>query len=295
MKNTKKEDKNTDKNIQVNKVVEVQVNDAGEKLITLSDNANFVTFSYPNLEVQLDMYVDIPDTFLGKTGTTGGTFAVMLNKYNNDSTFFDINNFISKKVSYKNDFLTATSWVDAGTVMPFRYETFTQDPLLEFSSRTKVYTSNIIFVANGYTRTLEDNDLELLGYVYDIQTNNVVTLLTSQPIKQYQEGQTEYLNFCLKDMYHGQGSNDNIGLQYNYYTYSGEEITSVNKQLKGKNELFVINTIQLSPDLSEVEEEFEKEVGYFTVGLLKESVVISNKLRYDVISNCSNKLQELHF
>jgi hypothetical protein len=179
--------------------------------------------------------------------------------------------------------------------MPFRFEAFTQDPIQPFSSRTKVYTSNIIFVANGYTRTLEKNDLQTLGYVYDIQTNNTVSLLTSQPTKQYQEGQTEYVNFCLKDVYHGQGSNVNIGLQYKYFTFSGEEIATVNKQLKGKNDMYIINTIQLSPDLSEVEGEFNKEVGYFTVSLLKESVVISNSLRYDVISNCSNKLKEFAF
>jgi hypothetical protein len=304
MKNTKKQDKTTVENIQVNNDVEVQVNEGinegvnegGDKLLTFANNPNFVSFTYPQMEVQLDMYADIPDTFLGKLSTSGGVKQVMLNKYNDDSTYFDINNFISKKIGYKTLFLSSgADWVDAGTVMPYRYEAFTQDPAEPFTSRTKVYTSNIIFVSNGYTRSFEDNDLERLGYVYDFQSNNFVLLLTNQPTKQYIQGQTEFLNFVLKDAYHGQGANTNLGIKYSYYTYSGEEITSENRQLKGKNDMNIVNTIKLLPDIEMIQEEFEKEVGYFTVSLIREGTVISNNLKFDVISNCYNKIVEYAF
>ncbi|KAA6333171.1 hypothetical protein EZS27_018398 [termite gut metagenome] len=218
MKTKKKQDKTTDKEIlQVNNAVGIQVpNDAGEKLISLSNNPNFVQFNYPNLEVQLDVYTDIENAFLGVSGQTGGTKVVTLNKYNNDTTFFDINNVIAKKIGYKTDFLNSTGWVDAGTIISFRFETFTKDPTSE-DERVQVYVSDTLFAANGYTRSLEDDNLETLGFVYNVQNNNYVSLLTHQPVKQYVIGQTEYLNFVLKDSTHGSGNDFNFGIKYNDY------------------------------------------------------------------------------
>jgi hypothetical protein len=96
-------------------------------------------------------------------------------------------------------------------------------------------------------------------------------------------------------MYHGQGNNFNFGLLYTYYTWSGSLITTSEKHLKGKNDFHVLNTCKLFPEIELIEEEFEKEVGYFTVSLVREGNPISNELRYNVISDCFNKIIEFAF
>ncbi|KAA6334835.1 hypothetical protein EZS27_016877 [termite gut metagenome] len=262
--------------------------------LTLVSGGKWVKLIHGNVEDsgEIDMF-DVDNAFFGIN-----TFVIdlskkflTLNKSNDGDIYFNLNGVLLKRIGYKIDFLNSEDWVDTGTIIPYAINAYTKH-----TDGTRTFVDNAFtFTINGYTRSLEGNNMETLGYVYNVQTDNTVKLLTSQPTKQYVNGQTEFINFILKDSTHGSGTNFNFGILYTYYTFSNKLITTCLKHQKGKNDLNNINTVKLNPDISSIEEENQKQVGYFTVSLMKEEQVISNELRYNVFSDCFNSVNDFAF
>lgn len=152
-----------------------------------------------------------------------------------------------------------------------------------------------MYVLNGYDYTLNNNDLT--DYVYDTLYPTVIKPLTNAPDKNYVIGQTEYFNFILSDAQHNINISPefNFGLSYRYYTPSGEYIMTINRQDKNRKQMYVVNTIQLNPDIETVEKNTNKTVGSFTVALNKDNTPISEELKYNVVPECLNRTNEFAF
>lgn len=260
-----------------------------------SSNSDSIDGGKGKTEIELELYTDT-NCFLGvkdlPTEADFGTYTTTLSKhYFQDELWFETNNLLSKKVNYKTDFLTSSDWVDTGTYTDYRYIAKTFDG----ETRTPFYISNVLYVLNGYDYTLNENDLT--DYVYDTLYPTVVQPLTNAPDKNYVIGQTEYFNFILSDMQHNINISPefNFGLTYKYYTPSGDYITTVNKQNKNRKKMFVVNTIQLNPDIETIEKNFNKTVGSFTVALNKDNTPISKELKYNVVPECLNRTNEFVF
>jgi hypothetical protein len=260
-----------------------------------SSNSDSIDGGKGKTEIELELYTDT-NCFLGvkdlPTEADFGTYTTTLSKhYFQDELWFETNNLLSKKVNYKTDFLTSSDWVDTGTYTDYRYIAKTFDG----ETRTPFYISNVLYVLNGYDYTLNENDLT--DYVYDTLYPTVVQPLTNAPDKNYVIGQTEYFNFILSDMQHNINISPefNFGLTYKYYTPSGDYITTVNKQNKNRKKMYVVNTIQLNPDIETIEKNFNKTVGSFTVALNKDNTPISKELKYNVVPECLNRTNEFVF
>ena len=260
-----------------------------------SSNSDSIDGGKGKTEIELELYTDT-NCFLGvkdlPTEADFGTYTTTLSKhYFQDELWFETNNLLSKKVNYKTDFLTSSDWVDTGTYTDYRYIAKTFDG----ETRTPFYISNVLYVLNGYDYTLNENDLT--DYVYDTLYPTVVQPFTNAPDKNYVIGQTEYFNFILSDMQHNINISPefNFGLTYKYYTPSGDYITTVNKQNKNRKKMYVVNTIQLNPDIETIEKNFNKTVGSFTVALNKDNTPISKELKYNVVPECLNRTNEFAF
>lgn len=260
-----------------------------------SSNSDSIDGGKGKTEIELELYSDT-NCFLGvkdiPTEADFGTYTTTLSKhYFQDELWFETNNLLSKKVNYKTDFLTSSDWVDTGTYTDYRYIAKTSDG----ETRTPFYISNVLYVLNGYDYTLNENDLT--DYVYDTLYPTVVQPLTNAPDKNYVIGQTEYFNFILSDMQHNINITPefNFGLTYKYYTPSGDYITTVNKQNKNRKKMYVVNTVQLNPDIEGVEKSTNKTVGSFTVALNKDNTPISKELKYNVVPECLNRTNEFAF
>lgn len=260
-----------------------------------SSNSDSIDGGKGKTEIELELYTDT-NCFLGvkdlPTEADFGTYTTTLSKhYFQDELWFETNNLLSKKVNYKTDFLTSSDWVDTGTYTDYRYIAKTFDG----ETRTPFYISNVLYVLNGYDYTLNENDLT--DYVYDTLYPTVVQPLTNAPDKNYVIGQTEYFNFILSDMQHNINISPefNFGLTYKYYTPSGDYITTVNRQNKNRKKMYVVNTIQLNPDIETIEKNFNKTVGSFTVALNKDNTPISKELKYNVVPECLNRTNEFAF
>lgn len=260
-----------------------------------SSNSDSIDGGKGKTEIELELYSDT-NCFLGvkdiPTEADFGTYTTTLSKhYFQDELWFETNNLLSKKVNYKTDFLTSSDWVDTGTYTDYRYIAKTFDG----ETRTPFYISNVLYVLNGYDYTLNENDLT--DYVYDTLYPTVVQPLTNAPDKNYVIGQTEYFNFILSDMQHNINITPefNFGLTYKYYTPSGDYITTVNKQNKNRKKMYVVNTVQLNPDIEGVEKSTNKTVGSFTVALNKDNTPISKELKYNVVPECLNRTNEFAF
>lgn len=260
-----------------------------------SSNSDSIDGGKGKTEIELELYSDT-NCFLGvkdiPTEADFGTYTTTLSKhYFQDELWFETNNLLSKKVNYKTDFLTSSDWVDTGTYTDYRYIAKTFDG----ETRTPFYISNVLYVLNGYDYTLNENDLT--DYVYDTLYPTVVQPLTNAPDKNYVVGQTEYFNFILSDMQHNINITPefNFGLTYKYYTPSGDYITTINKQNKNRKTFYVVNTIQLNPDIEGVEKSTNKTVGSFTVALNKDNTPISKELKYNVVPECLNRTNEFAF
>lgn len=260
-----------------------------------SSNSDSIDGGKGKTEIELELYSDT-NCFLGvkdiPTEADFGTYTTTLSKhYFQDELWFETNNLLSKKVNYKTDFLTSSDWVDTGTYSDYRYIAKTFDG----ETRTPFYISNVLYVLNGYDYTLNENDLT--DYVYDTLYPTVVQPLTNAPDKNYVIGQTEYFNFILSDMQHNINITPefNFGLTYKYYTPSGDYITTINKQNKNRKKMYVVNTVQLNPDIEGVEKSTNKTVGSFTVALNKDNTPISKELKYNVVPECLNRTNEFAF
>lgn len=260
-----------------------------------SSNSDSIDGGKGKTEIELELYSDT-NCFLGvkdiPTEADFGTYTTTLSKhYFQDELWFETNNLLSKKVNYKTDFLTSSDWVDTGTYTDYRYIAKTFDG----ETRTPFYISNVLYVLNGYDYTLNENDLT--DYVYDTLYPTVVQPLTNAPDKNYVIGQTEYFNFILSDMQHNINITPefNFGLTYKYYTPSGDYITTINKQNKNRKKMYVVNTVQLNPDIEGVEKSTNKTVGSFTVALNKDNTPISKELKYNVVPECLNRTNEFAF
>lgn len=261
-----------------------------------SSNSDSIDSGKGNTEIELELYTDT-NCFLGvkdlPTSADFGTYTTTLSKhYFQDALWFETNNLLSKKVSYKTDFLTSSDWVDSGTYTDYRYIAKTFDG----ETRTPFYISNVLYVLNGYDYTLNENDLT--DYVYDTLYPTVVKPLTNTPDKDYVIGQTEFFNFILSDTQHNItiAPEFNFGLTYKYYTPSGDYIATINKQAKNRKLMNVVNTIKLNPDIESVEKTYTgRTVGSFTVCLNKDNTPISNELKYNVVPECFNKTNEFAF
>lgn len=260
-----------------------------------SSNSDSIDGGKGKTEIELELYTDT-NCFLGvkdlPTEADFGTYTTTLSKhYFQDELWFETNNLLSKKVNYKTDFLTSSDWVDTGTYTDYRYIAKTFDG----ETRTPFYISNVLYVLNGYDYTLNENDLT--DYVYDTLYPTVIQPLTNAPDKNYVIGQTEYFNFILSDMQHNINISPefNFGLFYKYYTPSGDYITTVNRQNKNRKKMYIVNTIQLNPDIETIEKNSNKTVGSFTVALNKDNTPISKELKYNVVPECLNRTNEFAF
>lgn len=263
---------------------------------SLSLNLDTIDGGKGDTEIELDLYTDT-NVFLGVKDIPSeadfGSFVTTLSKhYYKDSIWFETNTLISKKIGYKTDFLTSSDWCDTGTYSDYRFIAKTYNG----ETRIPFYISNVLYCLNGYDYTLNENDLS--AYVYDTLYPTVVKPLTNSPEKKYVMGQTEFFNFILSDTQHNINITPefNFGLTYKYYTQSGEYITKANKQSKNRKLMNVVNSIQLNPDIEEIEKSNTgKTVGSFTVCLNKDNTPISHELKYNVVPECLNKTNEFAF
>lgn len=266
----------------------------------VSDSIDYGSGKY---QVYLDVYTQT-GVFLGEddsiTDKNRGRYLTTLSKaYHEKSIWFDLNTLFGKKTAYSDDFLNSSGWKDAGTVTDFRVTGRRSNGI----NNELFYSSEVLYVINGYDYTLNDNDLE--EYVFDVVNYNGAKIrpLTTCLLSQHMKGQKHYFGFILKDEVHTLSipgfyvPESKIGLIYRYYTQSGEFISDEIAHEQNQKRFNIVNCIELGlDDLIELAETGSgKTVGRVEVMLSCNGNAVSEALQFDIVPEESYSLKDFAF
>lgn len=213
-----------------------------------------------------------------------GTYMTTLRKsYHGTPLWFDLNALMANRSSYKDDFLTANGWCDAGTVTDYRLVA----RRYKEGNREPFYLSDVLYCITGYNRNLETTNME--QYVYNAQHKNIVKPLTKQPTLPHVQGQTQYFNFILADS--NRQTNHQIGITYRIYTQTKKFIAEYKTSPQGKK-MFVVNSLKL--DMDHYIEQHPK-AGYIEVYLTIAGISKSEPLSFKIQPSYLHKVNDFAF
>lgn len=207
-----------------------------------STNKDSIDQGSGRVSIELEVYTDT-ETMLGEKKfpeQSLGTYMATLSKsYHGQPLWFNLNTLLANKSSFSNEFLTATTWCDAGTSTDYRLVARKFDG----ANREPFYLSDVLYCITGYGRNLEPTALD--QYVYNTDTKLIIKPLTNQPTLYHVKGQTQYFNFILSDA--NRKANHQIGVTYRLYTQSKRFVAEAKTIHQGKK-MAVVNTLKLDID-----------------------------------------------
>lgn len=294
---------------------------------TIGKNSNTDTIfgDSKQCQIYLDVYSD-NDIFLGvddkplkayissenesynKKNTKYGTYITSLSKsYVGQPLWFNLNAISSP--AFVLPPTKTNKWENSGTIKDYRIiaqierekEDRTGSNIKTGKVKEPFFLSHIFYQLTGYDRTLEKNDLT--AYVYNLQKNNQIKLLTTQPELTHTTGQHQYLNFILSDSERGSDKPFKLGLLYKFYASHGGLIGETTDSLIDKNELNMVNTIRLNidphlatrPAAARVEVclcRYEEGKEYMEEPKIQ---AVSNPLSFRVMPDCLYKVHDFAF
>lgn len=238
--------------------------------------------------IALDVYVD-NNIFFGQddrpvTASVLGTFATTLSKtYAGAPLWFDINALFAQYAPYNRPMI-GFGWFNTGTLRAYRFAAKVQG-----INSFVFYQSNALYVLNGYGPVFETLDLN--DYAYD---GNTIRLLTNKPRTSYIRGQKEYLNFILKDIFHGQTVPNDFTLRIAYRAYSTSDayLGTVYSDELPRNSFNMVNTCAINIDavLSAY-----PTAGIVRVSLARGTAVVSSDLEYNIRPEALHRLRQVVF
>lgn len=253
---------------------------------------------YSPVEIHLDIHKDT-GVFLGMDDTPNegnmGTYVMTLTKaYSYTPLWFNTNILKSDKIFL--DFSKTSRWFNPGTVQDYRFTA------KRFIASDKHYEnslflySNVHYAITGYQRTLEKNDLS--NYIYDMENDNIVKPLTSQPELFHSKGQNQYFNFILSDSSHYNFLSGKLGITYKLYTQSGRYMAERTTHAQAISDFNIINSIKLNID--------EAMDGYDNIGLVEvylshlypnEEIfsIISKPISFRILPECMYPVNDFAF
>lgn len=268
--------------------------------MVVSDSIDYGSGKY---QVYLDVYTQT-GVFLGEddslTDENRGKYLTTLSKaYHEKSIWFDLNTLFGKKTAYFDSFLNSNGWKDAGTVTDFRVTGRRSNGI----NNELFYSSEVLYVINGYDYTLNDNNLE--EYIFDVVNYDGTKIrpLTTRVFSQHMKGQKHYFGFILKDELHTLSipgfyvPESQIGLIYRYYTQSGEFISEETLHEQSQKRFDIVNCIELGlDDLIEVTEaKSDNTIGRVEVMLSCNGNAVSEALQFDIIPEDTYSLKDFAF
>lgn len=244
-----------------------------------------IDYNTGNYKIELDIYTHT-GVFLGENDdfheSRQGKYLTTLSKaYHKDNIWFDINTLFSRKTSYSDAFIKTDQWCDTGTVDDFRIIGRRSDGIMH----DLFYSSEVLYVVNGYDYTLHTNDLNT--YILDVSNfaGEYVKPLSNSPPVRHVKGQKHYFNFILQNSLHNYltiKQELKIGLLYRFYTQSHEYISEVVSKEQNVRNFNIVNTIETGIDnlIEKAEQESGKKVGRVEVMLALDKTQVSHPLTY---------------
>ncbi len=199
-----------------------------------------------DIQIELEFYIST-GIFAGRDDTPQlnglfGTFLMEVSKaYAGAPVWFDINAVTKNGMETATGAIFSDNWSDTGTLTDMRFIARRNNGI----NRTTFYISDVLYIVNGYSRNLEENDLS--EYVFNPEKNNTVKLLTKQPVLPHCEGQAHFLNFLFADPLQDNNEYD-IGIFYKIYTQSKKHIADVVTDEQKRTSFLIANTIKLRID-----------------------------------------------
>lgn len=225
-----------------------------------------------NSVVELDVYNSPTNRYITSASKT----------YVENDVWFDVNNVLNRTIkSYPNLLFNHNIIVDSGSSVGYYYK----------SKRIKDYETEYIntsknkYVVDGFTRTLEENNLD--NYIYNPTVDEKIEILTNNLDRYYNVGEDVTANIIIKDNSDTQTSDFRVGLLIKYY----ENNKLINENIIDTNDNYnLINSIYISADKIIVNDRTK----YFDIVFVKVPISspddyyeISSYIRYTVLDKCN--------
>lgn len=215
----------------------------------------------------------------------GDPFAESIKTYAGDPIWFNVNALFKRMSIYNRP--PVSGWGDAGTIKDFRFTI----KRITAANSVVFYQSNVLYVLNGFGRTLERLDLK--PYTFGL-ADGLFKPLTNQPRNPYTYGQPAYFNFIFSDDQRGipNPSNYTVRLLYTAYSQSGELLGTMYSNEIARASLAMVNTCAL--DIDTVLDTYPL-AGEVRVALARGNATVSEEIVYEIVPTCLHTLNCFSF